>query len=223
MDEPSLEGVGSCDIPSDLVNPLQIKGLRPKGSKSSDNSSVVDSVTEGSHTSHRRKREAKSEPGKAMDLKIGGGGAVTLECGSTAQCFQFTCVLGDLAPTRSMVIKIRARVWHTTLLQDFEDKDVILIRSKAEVKIDPSFNINELNPSNDVHWAETKAFPKEQGAGGIPIWVIIVSILVGVLLLVLLVVLLWKCGFFRRKTHEEMVEHKVHVEKSSTVDAYHDD
>jgi hypothetical protein len=172
----------------------------------------------------RTRREAKTNPGRSLELKIGGHGSVILDCDNkTAKCFQFYCVLGELQGGKSMVIKIRARLWHTTFLEDYTDKKEVLIFSKAELKIDPSLHIQQLSLDNDISKAMTVAYPGKdvQEPEGIPIWVIIVGVLVGVLILVCLIILLWKCGFFRRQKHDEMVQHKGKVEKNPD-DEYHD-
>lgn len=59
--------------------------------------------------------------------------------------------------------------------------------------------------SNDIAREVSVQIIKES-LGGIPWWIIILSILIGLLLLALVIFCLWKAGFFKRKSVENMKE-----------------
>eukprot|EP00064_Thunnus_orientalis_P003128 superscaffoldBa00000248_g3137 len=69
----------------------------------------------------------------------------------------------------------------------------------------PEANINEVNVTFRV-WKPTfikvKIHVSKETLGGIPIWIIIISILIGLLILALVIFALWKLGFFKRKSRD---------------------
>lgn len=82
--------------------------------------------------------------------------------------------MGQLLGGKSIVVKIRARLWNTTFLQvsgpipeplppllpspyqltapfqDFRDVDQVRISSKAAIEIDPKLNVKQLSTANDI-------------------------------------------------------------------------
>ncbi|XP_052314411.1 integrin alpha-1-like [Oncorhynchus keta] len=61
------------------------------------------------------------------------------------------------------------------------------------------FVLSATNYARDV-----KIQVSKEALGGIPLWIIIVSILIGLLILALVIFALWKAGFFKRKSIEDM-------------------
>ena len=133
----------------------------------------------------------------------------------TAKCFKFRCNIRNLQRKQSAVIKIRARLWNTTLIEDFPGIHTVRIRSKAHISLDPAMEITQ-RIDDDYDHAETMAYPDRLDTGEspeVPLWIIIVSVVAGILLLVLLILILWKCGFFKRKRPDPTLTGNLQKEK----------
>ncbi|KAG7282248.1 hypothetical protein CRUP_038416 [Coryphaenoides rupestris] len=103
--------------------------------------------------------------------------------GYDARCVVIKCPLQGLDSTA--VISLRSRLWNSTFLENYASLSYLDIIVKASLKLDsPAKNMILRN-------ADTQY-------GGVPWWIILVSVLAGILMLALLVLLLWKCGFFNR-------------------------
>ncbi|XP_037089062.1 integrin alpha-PS1-like isoform X3 [Pollicipes pollicipes] len=120
---------------------------------------------------------------------------------NSAKCIKFRCRIHNLPEKRNALVYVQGRIWNSTLVEDYADASWVSIKSRATLEMDPS--IEKLQDiSDDVFAAETLAYPdlpREAEGGGVPIWVIIVSVLAGLLLLALVVLILWKLGFFKRR------------------------
>ncbi|XP_064648554.1 integrin alpha-PS1-like isoform X2 [Lineus longissimus] len=248
MQEPQVEGAdGRCIMQEGQVNPLGIainEQLMLKPSRyTPDNvaqSKVVTNTSSPAYTladgKSRKKRAVVIEPVEV----VGPGGkkmmVVTLDCDqrsagySTAKCFKFTCQIGTLLKNKRAVIRIRARLWNATFIEDYPNVDSVRILSKAQVKLDPKDNIQQEKESNDLAYALTVAYPerKEAAKEQVPLWIIIVAAIGGVLLLLLLILILWLLGFFKRKTPGEDVDdldgpmHEVTVSKKNKYNDHSD-
>jgi len=151
----------------------------------------------------RKKREMIILPRqvKASDGSI--QHVVSMSCGSGARCFNFTCVILDLAANQTAVIRIPARLWNATLVEDYAyGVNYVIVKSNAEIRLDPNLNIRQ-ERHNDYFSVETRAIPDVTLLSGkeVSIWVIIIAVLLGLILLSCLILLLWKVGFFQRKKH----------------------
>ncbi|XP_052246976.1 integrin alpha-6-like isoform X2 [Dreissena polymorpha] len=161
-------------------------------------------------------REDGPALGEARDKK----NIAHLDCDSkTAKCYEIRCKIGVLSPDQNVKIRIRSRLWESTLLQDYRLVDAVHIRSKGKIHIRPELNVLQSNTKNDVGYAVTVAIPSIQIVQEKPLawWIYALAILGGIVLLVLLAVCLWKCGFFKRKRYDEVNTYNVKVEKKKDI------
>ncbi|XP_058624689.1 integrin alpha-3 isoform X1 [Onychostoma macrolepis] len=116
----------------------------------------------------------------------------------SALCQTFTCPL--LGMDTSANLTVRARLWNSTMLEDYNAARVLVNgRATLSLKTDkPSIkmrnNTREFTVAIDPAEAEELQYE-------VPLWIIIVSALAGVILLGLIVILLWKSGFFKRAAY----------------------
>uniref|UniRef100_A0A673CUA9 Integrin alpha-6-like n=1 Tax=Sphaeramia orbicularis TaxID=375764 RepID=A0A673CUA9_9TELE len=107
-----------------------------------------------------------------------------LSCKDGAKCEKIKCPLRGMDSTAS--ITLNSRLWNSTFIE---------VQSCIH-----SFYVNYMHVRLTV-------FPERRSAqqGGVPWWIIVLSILLGLLLLALLAFVLWKCGFFKRAKYEDKV------------------
>ncbi|XP_052797585.1 integrin alpha-6-like [Mya arenaria] len=177
----------------------------------------------------RRRREVNSVDNKPMEVreeepKIGEArerkNIALLDCDrNTAKCYEIRCKLGILEPYNSVKIRLRSRLWESTLLEDFRHVDEVHIRSKAKIFIRPELNVLQEDTKNDVTYARTVAIPSIRIVQEKPLewWIYALAILGGLVLLVLLALCLWKCGFFKRQRYDSMTTYNVKVEKKRDI------
>ena len=123
---------------------------------------------------------------------------VKLDCDrGTAKCLTITCQVYNLPARDSVTVEIKARLWNSTLVEDYSDVDRVEIYSKSTVIID---SVYTQDPSNDHESILTVALPDRQLEPKQPPawWIYILSAAIGLLLLVMIVLLLAKVGFFQR-------------------------
>ncbi|XP_026120642.1 integrin alpha-3-like [Carassius auratus] len=143
-----------------------------------------------------------------------------LDCDSgRALCQTFTCPL--LGMDTSANLTVRARVWNSTMLEDYKGAGVFVTgRATLSLKTDkPSIRM-----SNNTREFTVAIDPAEGGElrYEVPLWIIIVSALAGVILLGLIVILLWKCGFFKRANTRELYEAKAQKAELKTQPSEND-
>ncbi|XP_076349207.1 integrin alpha-PS1-like [Tachypleus tridentatus] len=192
VETPKVEGNGYCEMQEGQVNPLKLLTSRDGNSEFVDDGVVT--------VNGRTKREVIILPEeKRVDGKM--VKFVTLDCQrGSAKCFRFTCIINNLNSRKSDIIRIKARLWNSTFVEDYPNVDYVSIISRGVIYLDPTLDI-EQNTTNDKAMAETKAYPDKlvsEAEKGVPIWIIIVSVACGVLLLIIVILILWKCGFFAR-------------------------
>uniref|UniRef100_A0A8D0D9N9 Integrin alpha-2 domain-containing protein n=1 Tax=Sander lucioperca TaxID=283035 RepID=A0A8D0D9N9_SANLU len=108
-------------------------------------------------------------------------------CGDGAKCVPITCTL--LGLDSNAVITLSSRLFNSTFIEVTTDgRRIHCFYSKLPVRL--------------------TVFPERREAqyGGVPWWIIVLSILFGLLLLGLLAFLLWKCGVFGKKNKEDPSE-----------------
>ncbi|KAJ8339269.1 hypothetical protein SKAU_G00360550 [Synaphobranchus kaupii] len=113
-------------------------------------------------------------------------------------CVSFSC---KIEPASSSQINVTFRVWKPTFVKAEFSSLHMTVHASLENK-DPRLFV--MSKDNEVR--EVKIQISKESLGGIPLWIIIVSILIGLLILALVIFALWKAGFFKRKTVEEMKE-----------------
>ncbi|KAM9350211.1 integrin alpha-6-like [Symphorus nematophorus] len=128
----------------------------------------------------------------------------TLTCGSEATCVTITCPLRGL--DSNAVITLNSRLWNSTFIENYSKLH------RVEMIVKASLHVNSTAKNTVLKNAETEVkltvYPDRRAAqsgGGVPWWIIVLSILLGLMLLALLAFLLWKCGFFKRAKYEDKV------------------
>ncbi|XP_034742861.1 integrin alpha-6-like isoform X1 [Etheostoma cragini] len=154
----------------------------------------------------RRRRAAEKTQGldqgtlsRLLDQKK----SETLSCDSGARCVTIKCPLRGL--DSNAVITLSSRLFNSTFIEDYSKHHHVEVIVKASLRVNSkATNIVLENADTQVRLT---VFPERREAqyGGVPWWIIVLSILFGLLLLALLAFLLWKCGFFKRAKYEERV------------------
>ncbi|KAJ3645381.1 hypothetical protein Zmor_023047 [Zophobas morio] len=196
--EPSIDfnTTNHCSVePASIVNKLKLKAL---GIEEESNLEETQKVVEPP-TNVRRKRDVE-ETVRAETMGPEKRQVVPMDCiRKTALCAKITCTIPQLNENSQIKINIFARVWNSTLIEDYRQIDWVSINSVAEIIIDdPSIIINR-NNSVGITSIETRGYPSVVLADtGVNIWIIIGSVIAGLLLLIIVIIILYKCGFFKR-------------------------
>ncbi|XP_011505968.1 PREDICTED: integrin alpha-PS1 [Ceratosolen solmsi marchali] len=203
---PGGERIGECHVPAGQVNSLNLQ--------SSIGLEDIDplfpqkplSPLDLNQTNHIRRRR-DTEKVIAMKIMIDRDGhhhqVVTMNCKTgTAKCFDITCSISSLQKKEEATIIVKARLWNSTLAEDYPKVDRVNIGSSAKIIIPQQVIIQQNNLTDDTAEAITIAYPDlldQQEPEPVPIWIIIVAVVAGLLLLILLTLILWKLGFFNRR------------------------
>ncbi|XP_047487333.1 integrin alpha-PS1-like isoform X2 [Penaeus chinensis] len=153
----------------------------------------------------KRERELIIKPQAVTDAKTGKTmQVVNLRCDGdvpTAKCFVFYCTIRNLGAKQAASIRIKSRLWNSTLVEDYPRVSYVSIKSKASLIL-PEDIREDQDQSDDEASAETLAYPDlldQLPPEEVPLWVILVSIFAGLLVLLIIALILWKLGFFERK------------------------
>jgi len=186
--ETQVQGNGYCET-GEFLNPLK---LRRKS----------DLVPPSAPQRKRPKREVMPEEVRE-DGKI--QTVVTMDCyKKTARCFKFSCFLTDLRADQTAVIKLRARLWNSTFVEDYAyGISQVHIHSHARIKIDSALDIQQQRLDNDFSFAKTKAYPDLEllPPQEAPLCALILAIILGILILIVFITIMYKLGFFERKKY----------------------
>ncbi|XP_063760929.1 integrin alpha-3-like isoform X2 [Eleginops maclovinus] len=178
LEEIRLDGTSEvhCDPPGNIVNPLNLK-------------------LEEEEDRGRRRRSLLDQRGRSL-LK-GNRKSYSLDCVHGARCVAFVCPLLNMSSSASLTV--RARLWSSTLMEDFRDAHSLLVRFWATLKLQSNKSTLIMEPRSsqiEVHIYPTAGQQLDSGA---PLWILVVSVLAGVSLLAVICLLLWKVGFFMRR------------------------
>ncbi|KAL4222473.1 Integrin alpha [Mactra antiquata] len=177
----------------------------------------------------RKRRQAKTAANKPMEIredgpKVGASSErkniATFDCmKKTAKCYEIRCRIGVLNKNQAVKIRLRARLWESTLLEDFREVDEVRIRSTGKIHIRPELNVVQSNTTNDLEYATTIAIPSIQIVQEKPLawWIYALAVLGGILVLIILALCLWKIGFFKRKRYDDVSTYNVKVEKKKNI------
>merc|ERR1719273_767563 len=140
---------------------------------------------------------------------------IVLDCADDqiVKCHIFTCrIHGGLRANESAVVRLRSRVWNSTLVEEFgHAASTVAIHAKAHLELPEELEIDQSIWEDDTTVATLMAFPDASvlGEGGgletVPTWIIVVSVLVGLVVVSLIAGTLYKLGFFRRNRVPEDV------------------
>ncbi|XP_051866405.1 integrin alpha-1 [Pristis pectinata] len=120
-------------------------------------------------------------------------------CKNNAGCASFSCTI---YPSSFVQFNMSLRIWKPSFIKaDFKSIS-LMITATLTIENSPFVVLNKAKERSAVR-AVTIGISKEFH-GGVPIWVIVLSILAGLLLLALVILALWKAGFFRRPLKEKM-------------------
>lgn len=197
-EHPSLRnGRGVCTLPAGYTaNPLNLTA-------SGDISKGLSREYVPKLPKKRRKRR-RVEQVVAPRIVEGPDGkqikVITLDCDrGTARCLRIKCEVYNLPAKVPATIEVRARLWNSTLMEDYSSVDVVEIFTKATIMVDGDIS---QSVDDDYMSVRTVAYPDAARKRPLAIpewWIILISVLAGLLVLVMISLILWKLGFFERK------------------------
>ncbi|KAG7478239.1 hypothetical protein MATL_G00077890 [Megalops atlanticus] len=131
----------------------------------------------------------------------------------SARCMLIQCPLHSFSG--SAVLKIQARLWNSTFLEEFSSVSALEMLVRANITVKST--IKHLALRDAASQVTVMVYPEHGLADQywIPWWIILIAILAGILVLALLVCILWKCGFFRRteqRAHYETEYYRAHLQ-----------
>ncbi|KMQ95119.1 integrin alpha-ps1 [Lasius niger] len=198
---------GECTLPpGHVVNPLKLQD----SINFDDTDSILQSSTPPTilynHTNHiRTTRDTEKVVNTRTVLDKDGHRhrVVAMNCkAGTAKCFDIICYIYNLQRKQEAIITVKARLWNSTLVEDYPKVDMVKIGSNARIVIPSNVVIQQENLKDDHAIAETIAYPDlldQQEAEPVPLWIYIVAAVAGMLLFILLTLILRKLGFFKRR------------------------
>ncbi|KAG5326302.1 ITA1 protein, partial [Pseudoatta argentina] len=200
-------GDGECTLPPGyVVNPLKLQD----NVNFDDIDNIIQSSTPSTvlynHTNHiRTTRDTEKVVNTRTIIDKDGHRhrVVAMNCkAGTAKCFDITCYIYNLQRKQEAIITVKARLWNSTLVEDYPKVDMVKIGSNARIVIPSNIVIQQENLKDDYAIAETIAYPDlldQQEAEPVPVWIYIVAAVAGMLLFILLTLILRKFGFFKRR------------------------
>ncbi|XP_070706703.1 integrin alpha-1 [Pempheris klunzingeri] len=109
-------------------------------------------------------------------------------------CTSFSCSIPEATISQ---VNVTFRVWKPTFIKGEFSSLYMLVNATLGIKNTDLFELNSSDRTRNV-----KIQVSKETLGGIPIWIIIISILIGLLILALVIFALWKMGFFKRKSRD---------------------
>ncbi|UJR33940.1 hypothetical protein I4U23_021358 [Adineta vaga] len=210
VDEPILE------ISSSLSNSgTKIDGHCERWPQWRDHIHILDTLNRTSIHNRKRRDDSNSENG--LDSKASLAATITssvssvirsltLSCDPAYQnvrCYPIYCHINSLSAQNYYFIKLRARLWNSTLIEEYIDKyDRIDIQSFASIHINDLL-IHQTSTDNDNASATTPVeFANRSDkiiVPRLPLWVPLVGAMAGLILLVFIVIVCCLIGFFKRR------------------------
>ncbi|XP_057674414.1 integrin alpha-1 isoform X1 [Corythoichthys intestinalis] len=120
-------------------------------------------------------------------------GVFLLSC-ENLPCASFKCLIPEAKVSQ---LNVTFRVWKPTFIKADFSNLYMLVNATLGSRNTDLFVLSASDISRTV-----KIQVSKESLGGIPIWIIIISILIGLLILALVIFALWKMGFFKRKSPE---------------------
>ncbi|KAM7392672.1 hypothetical protein PAMA_007679 [Pampus argenteus] len=107
-------------------------------------------------------------------------------------CASFTCSIPEANINQ---VNVTFRVWKPTFIKAEFTSLYMLVNASLRTDNTNLFVLSSSDSTRSVKIQVTK----DHTGGGIPWWIILISILIGLLILALVIFILWKLGFFKRK------------------------
>ncbi|KAF7666467.1 hypothetical protein LDENG_00106670 [Lucifuga dentata] len=117
---------------------------------------------------------------------------------TSSTCSSFSCSIPEVQTSQ---VNVTFRVWKPTFIKTDFSSLYMLVNATLEAKNTDLFVLSSSHNNRSV-----KIQVSKESLGGIPVWIIIISILIGLLILALVIFALWKMGFFKRKSMEDRKE-----------------
>uniref|UniRef100_A0A667Z8Z6 Integrin, alpha 1 n=1 Tax=Myripristis murdjan TaxID=586833 RepID=A0A667Z8Z6_9TELE len=115
-------------------------------------------------------------------------------------CASFACSIPEATTSQ---VNVTFRVWKPTFIKGEFSSLYMLVNGTLETV---NTDLFVLSKSNNNLMVSHKIQVSKESLGGIPWWIILISILIGLLILALVIFALWKMGFFKRKSMEDRKE-----------------
>lgn len=120
-------------------------------------------------------------------------GNFVVNCENLA-CASFICTIPEAKISQ---VNVTFRVWKPTFITAAFSNMLMLVNATLGIKNTDLFVLSSSSRKRSV-----KIQVSKETLGGIPFWIIIISVLIGLLILALVIFILWKMGFFKRKPRE---------------------
>ena len=123
----------------------------------SSSRTVEKSYSSGSYqetVNKRYKREVEHvvEPDYVMSEDGSVSRVVVFDCGrKSAKCFTISCNLPRLRRRDFAVIKLRSRVWNSTLVEDYPHIDSVVINARARLEMAPEVESQQMRGERRDH------------------------------------------------------------------------
>jgi hypothetical protein len=121
-----------------------------------------------------------------------------LENCDPGKCTMLKCTIGPLEKGKSVVFKVRSRLFTETQIKNYAEK--VHISSKLLTRVTKlPFSVQEEMLAFQSEKVTTTVIPSEPGEVGTPWWVWLLAAIAGIILLAAITYCLYKCGFFKRR------------------------
>ncbi|XP_017157196.1 integrin alpha-3b isoform X1 [Poecilia reticulata] len=177
-------------IPAGVINPLNLTLSESRPSQARSKRQTDENDMEEKIQLH------VVEPQAAITLHPSRKSYV-LDCSvGTARCVKFTCPLLNMS--RTAKIRVRSRLWNSTMLEDYPNALNVRVKVRATLKLitdKPTIKMDTIDLPLTVYIEpeESVEIPYE-----LPLWIIISAAVAGLLLLGIIILIMWKLGFFKR-------------------------
>nr|XP_055032649.1 integrin alpha-3b isoform X1 [Misgurnus anguillicaudatus] len=134
-----------------------------------------------------------------------------LECSKqTARCVTFSCPLRNMSTQAE--IKVRSRVWNSTMLEDYSNALRVQVRGQATLRLMTYKPAIDMDSQTREFLVNIDPVLGEETPYEVPLWIFIVAAVAGIVLLGIISFILWKCGFFKRTVYYRIMP-KYHAVK----------
>ncbi|KAM4524809.1 integrin alpha-3b isoform 2-T2 [Odontesthes bonariensis] len=188
-----------CNPPGDVVNMRNLSLSEDRSKRTKRQASEGDAE----ETIQRHITESQA----TITLHAHRKESYLLECSKgTANCVTFTCPLLNLSD--SAEIYVRARLWNSTMLEDYSNALRVTVKGQATLKLITDKSTIKMTSQTTMFTVEIDPEAGVETPYELPLWIIISAAVAGILLLGIIILIMWKCGFFQRASRREMYEAK---------------